>query len=285
MTRPVRILGAAAAFVMAGTGAEHLQAQEWATLNQARQVSGEEALSASVRYGAGELRIRPADTGSLYRLHLRYDEGSFQPDVSYSPGSLSVGVGQSDSSPRRLGSDRAGELDLALPRDVPTDLDLEFGAVRADLDLGGVRLRSLNLSTGASDSRMDVAEPNVQRLEEARFQVGAARFEAVSLANLNADQIAVEAGVGDLTLDFGGEWSRERTVGLSVEMGLGSLTIRVPEGVGIRVVRETLLMPLEAPDLRDRGDDRISDDWDSADHRLDISVSGAFGRIRIVRPD
>lgn len=271
--------------VLASVLPEALRAQQWATLSQARQVAGEGSLAASVRYGAGDLRIGPAEPGSLYRLDLRYDEESFRPAVSYGDGSLSVGVDQSDDAPRRLRSGRTGELELALSRDVPTDLDLEFGAVRADLDLGGVRLRALRLATGASDSRIRVAERNAERMDEARFQVGAARFEGLSLANLNADRIVVEAGVGDLTLDFGGDWAEERTVALSAEVGLGSLTIQVPDGVGVRLSRDTFLMPLDAPDLRERNGEMVSEGWEGAERRLDISVSGALGRIRVARSD
>ena len=53
-----------------------------------------------------------------------------------------------------------GQLDLTLSGQVPMDLELEFGAVQANLDLGGLRLRSLDLSTGASEAELRVSAPN-----------------------------------------------------------------------------------------------------------------------------
>ena len=40
------------------------------------------------------------------------------------------------------------------------DLELEFGAVRADIDLGGLSLTTLSVETGASESLLDVSLPN-----------------------------------------------------------------------------------------------------------------------------
>ena len=85
-----------------------------------------------------------------------------------------------------------------LARGVPMDLDLEFGAVKADIDLAGLALTDLDLSTGASESRVTISEPNPVHMGTASFQAGAAEFRATQLGNLNAERIEVDAGVAHL---------------------------------------------------------------------------------------
>ena len=98
----------------------------------------------------------------------------------------------------------SGEFDLELSTEVAMDLQMDFGAVKADFDLGGLRLTDLGLTTGASQTQVDVSEPNPVQMDVAQFEVGAAEFTARRLGNLNARSIRVDAGVGDITLDFTG---------------------------------------------------------------------------------
>lgn len=255
-------------------------AQTWSTSQFERQLRGETELRVTVEYGAGTFSVHPAEPGILYRARIRYDEEGFSPVHDFTGGILRVGV---DGSTRRTSlrrGDHEGELDLRLPRGVPLRLNMEFGAVRAELDLGGLQLQELALSTGASDTRVRVSEPNPGTLDLARFNVGAAAFEATELGRLNAREIEVNAGVGDVKLDLAG-LSLARTR-VRTKMGLGSLEIRVPEGTGVRMTRSTFLTSVTAPGLDRNGNDYVSPGWDQADIRVDIHVESAFGSISIL---
>lgn len=244
-----------------------------------QRLGGEDDLRVSVRYGAGLFSIRSVDGGLLYRMNLEYDEDRFEPVAEYSGNRLELGV-----ETRRRGldidTDESGELELELARGIPMDLDLEFGAVRADLDLGGLALTDLDLSTGASESDIDVSEPNPSRIETARFEVGAAEFTARNLGNLNADRIEVDAGVGSITLGFEGRWQRDAEV--DIDMGLGSLELRVPEGLGVRLRKDSFLTSLDSQGLVKRGDVYESLDWDRAERRVTIELNAAFGSVSVV---
>lgn len=271
------LLGLGSAFVaspLPGSG------QSWRTVTMSRQISGEGSLDVRVRYGAGRLDIRPADRGTLYRMHLRYDEETFEPVAEYENGRLELGVDNVRKSIRWPGDRDSGEMQLTLSRDVPLDLDLEFGAVRASVDLGGLRMTRLDLSTGASESRVEVSEPNPVPMTSAGFEVGAADFHVRDLGNLNADAITVDAGVGNVVLDFRGHWRRDASV--SVDMGLGALELRFPEGLGVKVLKNTFLTSLDSEGLVKRGDSYYSLDWDEAEHRVTVSVDAAFGSIDVV---
>jgi len=272
------LLAAGTALVLALP--QGLAAQSWRTVTMSRQISGEDDLRVQVSYGAGHFKVRPAEPGLLYRMQIRYDEDVFEPHADYEGNRLRLGVENLRNS-IHIGKNRSGgEMDLQLARNVPMDLDLEFGAVRADLDLGGLSLNGLELSTGASESTVDISEPNVVAMRSASFEVGAADFTARHLGNLNARHIDVSAGVGEVTLWFNGAWQQDATV--SIDMGLGSLELRFPEGLGVRLTKDSFLASLDSEGLVKRGDAYYSLDWDRADRKVSIDLDAAFGSIKVV---
>jgi len=256
------------------------EAQSWRTVTQSRQVSNERSLDVDVTYGAGQFRVRPAESGVLYRLELRYDEDTFEPVNEYRNGRLRVGIDGSHKKIRVGKGESAGNLDLRLAVDVPMDLNLEFGAVKADLDLGGLALTDLRMVTGASETVIDVSKPNPVSLGTAKIAVGAAQFHARRLGNLNAERIEVDAGVGAITLDFTGDWQRDAEV--SVDLGVGTLELRFPEGLGVRLRKDSFLATIDPQGLVKRGDYYYSTDWDEADRQVDIDVDAALGKVSVV---
>ncbi|MDH5588699.1 MAG: toast rack family protein [Gemmatimonadota bacterium] len=267
---------ALAALVWSAAGAE---AQSWKTVTMSRQLSGERDLDVHVTYGAGRFYVRPAEGGLLYRMQLRYDEDSFEPEVEFVGNDLRLGIdGRSHSI--RMGRDQSGgEMDLSLSRRVPMDLTLEFGAVRAELELGGLSLTDLQLSTGASEAVVDISEPNPVEMDEASFEVGAADFTVRGLGNLNTGSLDVDAGVGKVSLWFDGEWRQDMDV--DIDIGMGALDIHVPEGLGVHLEKDSFLSSLDAEGMVKRGDSYYSVDWDEAEYRIEINLDAAFGSVRI----
>lgn len=255
-------------------------AQTWRTVTTSRQTAGEDFVKVDVRYGAGRLSVGPAEGGVLYRMHLRYDEEVFEPVAEYERDHLRLGVDNIGRGIRIGRSRSSGELDLRLARDVPMELDIEFGAARADVDLGGLSLTDLELTTGASESRVEFSEPNPVSMRRATFEVGAADFAARHLGNLNAEEISVDAGVGNVVLDFTGEWRQDSDV--TVDMGLGALELRVPRGLGIRINRDTFLTSFDSEGLVKRGDSYYSLDWEDAEFTVTVDVNAAFGSVEVV---
>ena len=252
--------------------------QSWRTVSSSRQLRGESDLDVNVHYGAGRFTIQPAPADLLYRVQMRYDEDAFEPLTEFDGRSLELGV-ESGGRHFRMGRNQGGSLDVELAPAVPMDLDIEFGAGTADIDLGGLALTQLVVSTGASETLLDVSRPNPVTLDNALIEVGAADFTARRLGNLNARRIEVNAGVGDVTIDLTGEWREDGAV--QVEMGLGSLELRLPEGVGVRLERETFLTSLDAQGMEKRGDAYYSPDWDRAERRITIDVQAAFGSVDV----
>ncbi len=244
-----------------------------------RQVEDEQSVEVNVEYGTGRLSVGPAEAGVLYRMQLEYDEDAFEPLAEYQGSLLRIGT-EGLGRRIRLGSDRtAGEMELALSRDVAMDLGMDFGAVRADIDLGGIPLTRLEIATGASETLVDISEPNPETMSRASMDVGAAEFTVRNLGNFNTQEIEIDAGVGDIELGFAGDWRQNARV--SVDMGLGSLVLRFPRGLGVRLETDTFLTSLDPQGLVKRGDEYYSLDYDESEYQITVDVDAAFGSIRV----
>ncbi|MDZ7779268.1 MAG: toast rack family protein [Gemmatimonadota bacterium] len=274
------LLGLTACALVGVTSTAEAAAQSWREITMSRKLEGAGPLRAEIAYGVGTFSLRGTDDDVLYRMALRYDEDKFEPVTEYTGERLRIAL---EGGTHRLfwgGSEDGGSMELELARGVPMDLDLDFGAVKANVDLGGLALTDLELSTGASESRIDISAPNPRQMGRAEFEVGAADFTVSNLGNLRAERTEVHAGVGKVVLGLEGAWPTEARLG--IDMGVGALELRIPEGLGVRVRKESFLTSFDPEGLVKRGDSYYSLDWEEADRKLTINLNAAFGSVRVV---
>jgi hypothetical protein len=252
--------------------------QEWRNVTSVRQIQGERALDVQVEYGGGDLRVRPAAGGLLYRMQMRYDERQMRPVTEYdrASGRLRLGV---QGARRNQRAQRGGNATMELAPGIPTDLSLEFGAGRAELELGGLSLRSVDLSAGASETEVRFAAPNRVQAGTVRVASGASRLRMRGLGNARAERFVLDGGVGEATLEFDGAW--DRSASLNVEMGLGAVTLRFPRSLGVKIQREGFLTRFSPAGMVRRGDAWYSNNWDSARYRLTVQVDAALGSVDV----
>jgi hypothetical protein len=255
-------------------------AQTWRTMTSERQVWERDPIDVNVQYGAGNLRITPAEAPTLYKMELRYNEEAFEPVVSFDQNRhvLRLGV-RSPESRHNMDMQQGSTATIGLSREVPIDLDLEFGAGKATIELGDLSLQRLSVSTGASETAISFASPNRIQAERVDIEAGAASLRVTGLGNTRAAQIDFQGGVGATVLDFSGAW--ERNAAISVQMGVGSIQLRLPRGEGIRVDRESFLSSFDAAGLERKGESYYSSNWETAPHKLTIDLSTALGSIDI----
>lgn len=255
-------------------------AQDWRTVSASRQAADDRPVDTHVSYAAGTLDLRPGGSGQLYQMELRYRDDQFRPLQDFDDGNLRLGLESRGRNINLGGSDRGNEMELLLGTGVPMNLDVEFGAGQAVFDLGGLRLTGLALATGASETTLDVSSLNPERMERASFEVGAAEFTGRRLGNLNVRHVSVDAGVGDVTLDFSGGELAEMDVEIS--MGLGALELRFPRDVGVRIEKDSFLTSMETPEMVKRDGVWYSKNWEDAARRIHVEVDAAFGSVEVV---
>lgn len=272
------LIGALAACHDSSAEQRQERAADLRTLTSAREYAGEKSVSASVEFAAGRLNVSPGPAGTLYHAVLHYDRRQFQPQVSYADGALQVGM-RGDNVKVHRGSDHGNQLDLQLGPDAPLDLDLKFAAGISNIELGGLRVVRAKLATGAARGRISISRPTVGPCQNVELQVGAAKMEVIGLGNLSPESLDVQGGVGDVMLDFSGAWRND--VSAKIDMGLGSLRLEVPRGIGLRVHKSSMLAGFDAPEMVRQGDVYTSQGYEQATRHLNVEIDAAFGAIKI----
>jgi hypothetical protein len=233
-------------------------AQEMRPFTTFRQLHGETRLHASLEYAAGALRVAPGRPTELYRMDLAFDGERFAPvsDYDAARSAVSLGLRRGGTGGMRVVS--RGQLqqsaNVAFAPSTELELAVKLGAVDADLELGGLRLASLDLQTGASRS-------------------------VVGLGNSRCDRVVVEGGVGSVTLDFGGAWTSSAQV--NVRMAMGQLTLRLPRRLGVRVTMDRFLSSFDPAGMVRQGNTFTTTGYDRADRTLDLEVTAAVGGVRV----
>lgn len=261
-----------------------IAAQSWRSVSVARQIQGEEHFRVDVEFTAGIFELEPNAGSALYRAELVYDEEHFSPRTRYRPSSntLRIGVTADDLRGRIKYDDNTRQrLHLAITPAVPTSLDLQFGAAKAEIELGGLSLLESSIKTGAADSHIAFSSPNRVPCRRLELAAGAAELRADHLGNARCERIDVAGGAGSLVLDFTGNWDTSRATRVAVKFGLGSLTLRLPEDLGVELDIEKLLVSFEKTDFTKRGSRYFSTNYDTAPTKLYIEINAALGDIQV----
>lgn len=290
---------AAAALLLAGTPSG--ASGQWMEMVTAREAGDERHLEVRVRYGAGRMTISPAEEGILYRARMRYESSLFDPIRRYrrTDGDARLEVGlrpaedvetgisvdlrpwrfRLDLGPLERVGEAAGELELSLGRSVPVSLRVQAGAADTELDLGGIPLGSARIEAGVGETRLTFDRPNPAEMDELSVKAGVGEFRAEGLGHARFRRLEVMGGVGDVVLGFEGRWERDASARIS--MGLGSLTVRVPPELGVRLETSTLLGSFTAVGFERTEDGYRSENWDRAEHRLELTVDALFGSVEV----
>ena len=264
-------------------GAADASAQSMRPFSTFRQWHGETRLAARLEYAAGALRVGAGRADELYRMDLSYDEERFVPlsDFDASGGAVTLGVAAEGRGGVRVVSQNQLRQSAGVAFSPKADLalDVELGAVDGELDLGGLRISELDVSAGASRATVRFSTPNGTRCRSANLRAGAAQLSVLGLGNSRCDRIAFEGGVGKVTLDFGGAWTSNSKV--EVTMALGELTLRLPRQVGVSVTLDKFLSSFDPEGLERRGTSYRSSGYEQAARQLDIDISTAGGAVKV----
>ena len=186
----------------------------------------------TLSFGAGKLTLSPG-AHNLVDGTAVYNVKELKPEIQKNGNSIEIKQGDFHSLPSF--NDMKNEWDLKVS-DTPLDLTVQAGAYEGNLELGGLSLKSLTVRDGASHVDISFLEPNQTEMSLLRYETGASEVKLAGLANANFSTLTFSGGAGNYTLDFSGELQRAATV--TVESGLGNLSLIIPENMDAVVTVE-----------------------------------------------
>jgi hypothetical protein len=294
--RPSALCGAAlvvlAALLMTGCMIPIPTVQPLTKINlveETREVARQDAERASVqlRLLSQDLRVRAADDVALLRGHFTYNVEEWSPNIreTLADGRLSVTVGQGLGNQIPIGrqDDYVNAWAIDLARDIPLSLGVDMGAGQADLDLTGVALDKLTVTSGSTDLSLAFRAPNPRPLGSLSLTAGTGRVTVTGLGHANFDTLSVLGGAGRIDLDFSGRFSRSALA--DVKAGAGQITIRVPASLGVRVTFSNLVSvgAFETVGFVEQGEQVYTNDaYGQATETLTIKIASGVGAISLI---
>lgn len=182
--------------------------------------------------GAGDLKVS-SGTQKLLRAYFTYNVPQFKPDVQYSTsgGVATLNISQPETH-AHIGNMKY-EWDLRLNNEVPLELDAQFGAGEAQLDLGSLNLRRVSVEMGVGQMQMDLRGiPQHDYDVEVHGGVGEADVKLPANAGIEAK---ASGGIGEISVrgltKEGDRWVNEAFRGtgvkihVNVEGGIGAIKL------------------------------------------------------------
>ncbi len=241
-----------------------------------------EAESATIEalFGMGELEIEAGTSDDLFSGHFRYNVEQWEPEVTYDDVVLTIEQGGTKEDWGLPTGNVHNEWELEFSPEIPLKMDFEIGAGSGELDFTGLQLAELDLDIGAGDFEVRFDEPNEAEMSHLTLDAGASKLEVIGIGHAGPERIKVQGGVGNITLDFTGNWRCSADV--QVTTGIGSVTLRLPDNVGVRVETEGGLTNVEASGLRRTGDAYVNDAFGETETELRIQATTGIGNLRLI---
>ncbi len=185
-----------------------------------------------IEFGSGNLTIRPGAEAMLVDGTARYNVAQLKPEFTTEGDAVRLKHENSLGLASFTTSNLENEWNLKLGA-APLDLAISAGAARGEIELGGLSLVNLQVDQGAAHFELSFSESNRTEMELLKFNSGPSMVKLSGLANARAKEMIFDGGFGDFTLDFGGDLQRD--VDVTVNGGVSTVTLSVPEGVKARV--------------------------------------------------
>jgi hypothetical protein len=196
-----------------------------------------------IAMGLGKLDLQPGAENALVEGEVSYNVPPLKPEVTLDDGDVRIAQGKLEGIVPELDQGLKNDWTLRLGS-TPMALKLTVGAVVARIEVGGLALEELVVSQGASDFDLSFSELNRADMNALRVTAGASNMTLSGLANANAEDISFKGGAGSYKLRFDGQLRRD--VDVSIDAGLGSVVVVVPEGVAAEATFEGAATDVDA---------------------------------------
>lgn len=194
-----------------------------------------ESTRVDLKIGAGELRV---SGGAVKKMEAEFEYSqSLKPTVEHrTSGSISeITIAQTGSGGFSFGGNKS-RWDLRLNDEVPMDVAAKLGAGEADLHLGSLNLRSVNVDIGVGEVKVDLrGTPKKGYNVRINGGVGQATVYLPRTAGISA---SAAGGIGEVRVD-GLEKRGDRWINVGHENDPVQIAVDAKGGVGeIRIVAQ-----------------------------------------------
>jgi hypothetical protein len=259
-------------------------AQQWRTIESARQLTGSEQTQVKLTFAGGKFELRPLPGKLLYQMQLHYDEQNADAVHEFDAETRELTLGLREAKMgwrafRSMNKEESGSMDVGLNPTVPMDLEVNLGGAQGDIELGGMRLKSVKLHFGLVGSSVKFSMPNPIVMDELSVDVGLGGVHFEDLGNANVSQININGGMDGVSIDFGENVMRD--VKINAAVAFGGLKIQVPESVGVTVQADTKFASFKPQGFTKMNGAWFTPNWNQTSVHVTIVATAALGSLEV----
>jgi len=145
------------------------------------------------------------------------------------------------------------KINFEMPTKMSTDMNLNFGLGKVDLDFSGLRISQLVMNCGLSDVSLVNTKSNIINCEKIHISTGVSDFNSLGLGNFNASKYIFDVGMGSAEIDMSG--SANKNSDLKIDVTVGSLELKLPKNTNIElIINKNMLSSVNVKGLISSGD-------------------------------
>ena len=166
------------------------------------------------------------------------------------------------------------KINFEMPTKMSTDMNLNFGLGKVDLDFTGIRIAQLVMNCGLSDVTLINTKSNIINCENIHISTGISDFNSTGLGNFNSTNYSFDVGMGSAEIDMSG--SANKHSNLKIDVTVGSLELKLPKNTNIELlIEKSMLSSVNVKGLISSGDGKytskdIRERWSTM--KIEISV-------------
>jgi hypothetical protein len=259
-------------------------------------LTDEQKISAKLKLGALKLTLAGHDAKNVFEYQYTADSPNdlhYEYDLQNGKGELLI----SNQKPKNQNGERKfinlggwfsgddvegpANLELSLSNRVPIDLALSVGAGEHDIDLSGMKISSLALSSGACRTSIAFKKPNSEAMQKLKISTGASSLDVDGLCNANFQEFSFSGGASEVTLSYDGEL--QRTCKSKISVGAGSVRLVFPRNAPVKIYYDdNIFSSLDIPSgFTKKGSTYTTTAYSEAGKTIDISISSGMGAVSV----
>lgn len=247
---------------------------------------GGDSIDLQLAFAAGELKLARGSGDYLVQGTAEWNVDQLEPTIEQSDDRVVLASGELDDLTDldfnfdfNFDGDATNRWDLRLAP-VPMDLTISAGAYDGEMDLGGLAMKNLEISTGASETELEFSAPNQVEMQRFSYNTGASSLRLIDLANANFTQMHFSGGAGDFHIDLGDELMRDAE--LTIDAALSQIVLIVPQNMNVELTVEGALANVEVPSSFTRSGDSYRQQGSGP--ALSVRIQIGAGEVQIRHP-
>ena len=257
------------------------------------QVSAQKPLTVQLEVTAGEIELINGNQATQIRIALEYSKNRYRStiDMNEKDNHLRVKLIKRDwhhfhKSDGEHGDDWA-KATIELPTGVDLFIESRLKAGQANMQLGGLRIKEMEVGEWAGELELDFDSPNLIPMDylEINPKIGQANLR--NLGNARYKEAVINGGIGELTVDFSGAVEADSRA--KVDIDIGEATVILPDSIGTRVAIGGGLSFLSQKQIEGsfskRGRFYYSKGYDTQKRRCTFYITPGLGELRVEMGD